>query len=380
MSEEMKPWQHGYDLDLLKLYETYFKRYNSFALGPFAKLKKNDIAKLLAEGKMHLGTERIISTSIVKSKTPINMYPGVKIATKLPGDYEIKFVADDSYGYLQDYLRGENVWLWTWAEDEIAQKAAEDAGYSYVGGKVTTFGEVYSIWLRGSNYGLYDTNKLGSRLCHVEPLEYINIKRISHTVDRDLLRSIAVKVSENKINFENHYSNYNKDHAWSAVSLRGYKPDPNFITKFIEMNAKWQEEHKSEHFEMQNTILWDEFPEVAALLAPFDGDLHRVRLMKLKPGDGELQRHTDQVDPDSGCADGKVMRIHFPIITNPKVIFNSWQYTGKCVDVNMQYGECWYLDTRAPHSAINGGDQLRIHLVVDIEATPNNRKIILNGS
>ena len=32
----------------------------------------------------------------------------------------------------------------------------------------------------------------------------------------------------------------------------------------------------------------------------------------------------------------------------------------------MKKGECWFLDTRKAHMAINGGDEERIHLVVDI--------------
>jgi hypothetical protein len=32
----------------------------------------------------------------------------------------------------------------------------------------------------------------------------------------------------------------------------------------------------------------------------------------------------------------------------------------------MKEGECWFLDTRKPHQAINGGTEERIHLVVDV--------------
>ena len=35
---------------------------------------------------------------------------------------------------------------------------------------------------------------------------------------------------------------------------------------------------------------------------------------------------------------------------------------------NMAVGEAWYLDTRKPHQAINGGDTDRIHLVVDVQS------------
>mgnify|MGYP003306674190 CR=1 FL=1 len=60
---------------------------------------------------------------------------------------------------------------------------------------------------------------------------------------------------EKSLEFTNHYSNYNKEKAWSAISLRGYSPDWRFITKPVEMNKKWQEEHKDEKFELQDTEL-----------------------------------------------------------------------------------------------------------------------------
>jgi hypothetical protein len=35
----------------------------------------------------------------------------------------------------------------------------------------------------------------------------------------------------------------------------------------------------------------------------------------------------------------------------------------------MEYGTIWYLDTRKPHRAVNGGDDERIHLVIDLESS-----------
>ena len=42
----------------------------------------------------------------------------------------------------------------------------------------------------------------------------------------------------------------------------------------------------------------------------------------------------------------------------------------------MQVGECWYLDVRKPHRAINGGTDMRTHLVVDVEANDEVRALI----
>ena len=91
------------------------------------------------------------------------------------------------------------------------------------------------------------------------------------------------------------------------------------------------------------------FTLVEKILDVFETEIHRVRFMKLKPGGGELERHTDQVDPDVGIQDGKLMRIHIPIKTNPNVEFTSWSTTGSKVIVNMEEGHCWYLDIRKPH-------------------------------
>ena len=101
--------------------------------------------------------------------------------------------------------------------------------------------------------------------------------------------------------------------------------------------------------------------------------------MKLSPNGGTLDRHTDQVDKDSGVADRKVMRFHFPLITNDRVEFTTWEVNGKPKQVHMEVGECWYIDTRKPHRAINNGDTDRVHLVVDVEANDKVRELISHG-
>jgi hypothetical protein len=117
---------------------------------------------------------------------------------------------------------------------------------------------------------------------------------------------------------------------------------------------------------LQDTPLFQHFSEVRELLKPFGQNLHRVRFMRLKPGGGELERHTDQVDPDSGGSIGKLARLHFPIKTNKDVLFTVCHTDGTERKVHMKEGECWFLDTRKPHQAINGGTEERIHLVVDV--------------
>ena len=70
------------------------------------------------------------------------------------------------------------------------------------------------------------------------------------------------------------------------------------------------------------------------------------------------------------------MRLHIPVITNPKVIFSCWNVHGKQHDYKMKEGELFYLDIRKPHMAINNGDATRIHLVIDVEATKEMREML----
>jgi aspartyl/asparaginyl beta-hydroxylase (cupin superfamily) len=101
--------------------------------------------------------------------------------------------------------------------------------------------------------------------------------------------------------------------------------------------------------------------------------------MRLAPGGGELTRHSDIVDPDVGTASGKFMRLHLPLITNPEVIFQQWLLDGTRVAMHMPLGQWSYIDTRKPHTARNGGDTDRIHLVVDAAATDSLRLALLRG-
>ena len=47
-------------------------------------------------------------------------------------------------------------------------------------------------------------------------------------------------------------------------------------------------------------------------------------------------KDTQTVDPHLGVADGKIMRLHIPIITNPNMEFTSWDMYGRKHTVNMK--------------------------------------------
>lgn len=353
----MKPWQHGYELEYLKELESLYADYNSYTLSPFAKFKKNNIAESLKKGNLiKLDETSMLEISESKSGSSITMHGDTVIAKKQKGDVTIsKLVGDTDILKLEIVKwKSRDCWLYVWAENKKHCKFAEDMGFCYVGPKITTYGEIYAIYYRGKERTFPTVDKA----------EYASIKKMG-PVDQNLIDKIYNKLQKLPA-FTNHYSNYNKDKSWGALSLRGYTDDPSFITKPIEMNDDWKEKNKDVDFKLQDTPLFAEFPEVRELLSEFGDKLHRVRFMRLKPGGGELERHTDQVDPDSGGSVGKLARLHFPIKTNDDVIFTVWDTKGTKQKIHMDKYECWFLDTRKAHMAVNGGNDERIHLVVDI--------------
>jgi hypothetical protein len=386
--KEKKPWQYGFDMDYLKGLEFEYERFNSFSCSPFSAYKKNNIAKGLNEdtlkiyGSLNSNMRLMMETRIVKVKSDIVMYRDVIIGTKHKGD---RVITNLTWGEGHDGLAAdalsifeEPCWFYLWAEDKESVAIAEDARFKWVGTKVTTFGELIAIYFKDG----HDAKSRGFSRVHPSrnKIEDLSIEK---TRQLDVAWGPLVEQVSSQLetmgDFTNHYSNYNKGKAWSALSLRGYTPDPKFITKPEEMSKKWKANHMDDIFEMQDTMLRAALPAVEPILGVLPGKLHRIRLMRLAPGGGELTRHTDQVDPDSGTTDGKLMRFHFPLTTNKDVIFSTWGVDGKRKNAHMAIGECWYLDVRKPHAAVNGGTTDRIHLVVDVEANDEVRGMFNNG-
>ena len=377
--KEMKPWQKGFDLDYLKKLEKNFNSYNEYAQHELSKFKKNNIAEALSRDNIQLIGPALIHAEETKSKVNIWMFSGVLLGTKYPGDLHIKHLG---YTHEQDRKNiittlsedirytTKNVWLYINEENPNDKDIAEKAGFKKVGAKYNSVADLIGVYFKDSNSALEDRQHP-----HIPTFEKYTLKPFDLDFTK-IVPKLAKQLEEKSLEFTNHYSNYNKEKAWSAISLRGYSPDWRFITKPVEMNKKWQEEHKDEKFELQDTELRKEFPLVEDILSSFKTEIHRVRFMNLKPGDGELERHTDQVDPDLGISNGRLMRVHIPIVTNSKVEFTSWGITGSKTIVNMEEGHCWYLDIRKPHRAINGGNSWRTHLVIDVVANEQVRGLL----
>jgi len=98
--------------------------------------------------------------------------------------------------------------------------------------------------------------------------------------------------------------------------------------------------------------------------------------MKLAPKEGELERHTDLTDTSLGIEDGRTIRLHVPIKTNPSVKVTSWGLDNEASVKHLKQGELWYLNIRCPHNVINAGKTERIHLVIDVLSNESIRALI----
>jgi hypothetical protein len=153
---------------------------------------------------------------------------------------------------------------------------------------------------------------------------------------------------------------YSKGDDWTAISLRGYGPDPLDILKPNVLKSGVNEQAK-----LQDTSLINEmgFQVINDVLAKIPSTFERVRLMKIKANSG-IGKHSDKIDKDFGLEDGKIVRIHVPIRTNDQVEFYLWESREKLTNY-LEVGHYYYVDVRAPHAVTNNSDVDRIHLVVD---------------
>lgn len=95
-------------------------------------------------------------------------------------------------------------------------------------------------------------------------------------------------------------------------------------------------------------------PYTQQVLASFGEVFGRSRLMGLAPG-CRVPEHRDV-----NYHWYKRVRIHIPLITNPKVLF----YCGD-THVHMAEGETWIFDSWKKHWVENNSDAFRVHLVID---------------
>jgi hypothetical protein len=146
-----------------------------------------------------------------------------------------------------------------------------------------------------------------------------------------------------------HFVAQNYEGSWTVIPLRG----PSNADHPVMMIYS---DPKCTNF--ADTPYLNACPNMRQALASFHCPVNAVRLMRLTPG-SVIKEHTDY---DLSLEDGSA-RLHIPITTNPDIEF---RLNGRLVE--MGEGECWYLRLSDPHSVVNGSDEDRTHLVIDVTA------------
>lgn len=410
----MKPWQKNIALEVIDEVVEFYSDYNKkFCLSPFTEVNRPKVASGLADGSLRVlrgcevegGAEDDMSLKAAffqketKVRTQITEL-GQLSGYKMPGDITISNINHDESEAAVEWLgrmiasslihsttktvhleyNPEHV-----LEHDIVLDLLDKVDFKLVGHKYASTGEVFRRLVIRSRDFIY-TDELNSVYKIVPRWKDVGIAKISS--DPSIIEIVKSFDFTNLFDqpFMNHYSNYNKGKSWSAVSIKGFSSDPMFIEKPSEVmkSKKLRGKYEGKEFKLQTTDVYYEFKnQIDALLAVLglsmsNTSTERIRFMRLAPGQGELARHTDQVDEEMGLEPGKMLRFHFPIVTNPSVIFTTWP-CGIERTYHMDVGSAYILDVRKPHRAINAGNDYRIHLVIDAWWKDDFSHLIRNG-
>ena len=141
-----------------------------------------------------------------------------------------------------------------------------------------------------------------------------------------------------------HYQTLHYEGDWSAIPLRSVNGSAdNIIVSPLQ------------DIEYGDTIFLQQCPYLKQVLANFKCPLQTVRLLKLNAG-AVIKEHRDS---ELNFEKGEI-RLHIPVLTDEAVEF----YLDS-ERINVQEGECWYMNFNLPHHINNKSKIDRIHLVID---------------
>lgn len=108
------------------------------------------------------------------------------------------------------------------------------------------------------------------------------------------------------------------------------------------------------------TAVLESCPYLSEVLSTFKTEIHRARLMNLRPGT-RISEHRDYGAQRYSIERGFI-RVHIPIRTHSDV---HWKLRGETIP--MLPGEAWYLNVCQPHAVENNSNVMRVHLVLDVK-------------
>jgi hypothetical protein len=387
---EIAAWQRGFDLDRLRQLKALFARYKPYAYGRFSIPNEAAIAELLDKQQaslLMLDEEQPLGISIsrIASRDSYRQdFAGRKFKIH-KGDVvfsHITWIDEIPEQSVEDLLAiagNRSCWAEIHTEDRPRIQALQRRGFETVGSRIGASSEMTTIMLRSNRPAL----RLPAPLAAHDQATLTQLSK--RTITEEEIAQILAEIVAHQPEWANHYSSYNEGKSWSAISLRGFSPNPSFIIKPSEMSKKWKQENAALlSSPVISTPAWQALPtirEVLARLGMSEGETQRVRLMRVRAGDGRLTRHADITDPEAGAAVGSIARLHIPIVSDPTCRFHAWGLDGSEMTAHLPTGSLWYLDTRKPHAVSNiGSPNDRIHLVVDAIVSPSLSSWIAEAS
>lgn len=166
--------------------------------------------------------------------------------------------------------------------------------------------------------------------------------KLPFTFDPAALRSDLDQIRPDE--WVGHFNKTYHDGGWMGVALRSLRGDIGDLLVQPQL-------------QFTDTELLNRCPAVRRVLSVFQCPIGSVRFLKLAPGSKIREHRDDDLTRESGLA-----RVHIPVVSNPEVVFFL-----DAERIQMQPGECWYLDFSLPHWIENRGETDRIHLVIDCE-------------
>jgi hypothetical protein len=381
--ESAPAWAKGYDVEDLRRITTLFERHDeALVYGAFDRYSGHDAVNDLRNDWLSLGPrddEGVpVSACVVRElgrKQPVDDFTGGRM-TLPPGTRyctRMAFIDENSAGSILDRLGTDNgpiaVECWQEHSGERALVSRVVGGAMRLAAvKIKASSSLRGLWVSDEIEDPPWARRADERYALYPKEELLGIGQLPLALPRKAILALSSHptVADESAYAATH-SSYGTDDTWTVLALRGFYDEPERIEKPSEMNRRWQREHEKDlDREPRDTSLRATLgPAVEKILAtlPCDG-FERIRLMRLAPG-GELSRHSDIADPDAGASEGKVVRVHIPLISNQRCLFQSWNPDGGRSALVMEVGSAYYLDRRKPHTAVNPGDTERVHLVVD---------------
>ena len=348
-------------VEVAKQMAAYAKQYSAGAFStPLAKEFEANPSMLL---QMDEGGVTAVAKTLTRDSKRTDYVGRVYLLPK--NSKVITHISATPTGTLPDL--GDFDYVYAYAEDTNLRMQLIRQQREIVATKVSAASEIFDCWgLAGSkwSYQLCDL-KTFTRMVNLQP-------PVEH-MQREL---------QNVDDWYDDFPFYS-DGSWSAISLRGYKPDdPQWGVKPSEMPKAWLAAHpEATDLSLDWTTMATRTPVTRAWVESVAGweEVERVRLFRMtaKPKlNGKLRRHSDIQDKSAGTKNGHLARFHVPLITHPDVKMTCWNLNGQRQQAHMETGGVYYLDVRKPHAVANNSPVDRIHLVVDVVVNSTTRSMI----